>query len=144
MQTLHRTAQSHVAEALPFPTTARTSAERAGGDSHEETEEQDPSDEPATGPRTTAVVRRVGPPAAYTSSVEFPEHPGLGGTLRYLGNFPEGLYEVTDHLRRAAPKPVVGGLEAVTALAEHYGLPLPVQVIPRGARGQVPAMSDRA
>ncbi|MFD5610483.1 hypothetical protein [Kitasatospora sp. NPDC127060] len=143
MQTLHRTAQDHVAEALPFPATARTSAERADGDSREETEEQDASAEPAAGPRTVAVVRRVGAPAAYTSSVEFPEHPGLRGTLRYLGHFPQGLYEVTDHLDRTAPEPVAGGLEAVTALAEHYGLPLPVQVIPRGARGQVPAMSDR-
>ncbi|MFJ9167362.1 hypothetical protein ACIRN5_23670 [Lysinibacillus fusiformis] len=91
-------------------------------------------------PRTTAVVRRVGPPAAGTSSVDFPEHPGLKGTLRYLGHFPSGLYEVTDHLDHpVTPDLVAGNLEAVTALARRYGLPLDVQVIPRGPRGHAPA-----
>ncbi|MEV7123944.1 hypothetical protein [Kitasatospora griseola] len=111
-----------------------------------EADETDPDDPGQEGtrepdrPRTSAVVRRTGAPTAGTSAVEFPDHPGIGGTLHYLGGFPPGFYNVTDHLGEPiTAEPVATGLEAVTALARHYGLPMPVQVIPRGPRGSAAA-----
>ncbi|WP_331727463.1 hypothetical protein OG871_40520 (plasmid) [Kitasatospora sp. NBC_00374] len=125
---------------------AGTSAAMAQDADDESAEEQAMGTDVAPGrPRTSAVVRRVGPPAAGTSSVDFPEHPGLKGMLRYLGHFPACLYEVTDHLDQpVTPDPVAGGLEAVTALARHYGLPLDIQVIPRGPRGHASAARGTA
>ncbi|MET9403950.1 hypothetical protein [Kitasatospora sp. NPDC002965] len=91
---------------------------------------------------TWVVVRRVGPVAACTSSVEFPEHAGLGGLLRYLGNYPASLYAVTEHLGRpVTPEAGAERPEALNALLRTYGLPLPAKVIPRGPRGGVPAPS---
>ncbi|MER5352551.1 hypothetical protein ABT093_19740 [Kitasatospora sp. NPDC002551] len=96
-----------------------------------------------TEPRGTwVVVRRVGPAAACTSSVEFPEHAGLGGLLRYLGNYPAVLYAVTDHLDRpVTPESGAERPEALNALLRAYGLPLPAKVIPRRPRGGAPALS---
>ncbi|MFD9690388.1 hypothetical protein ACFXPX_36735 [Kitasatospora sp. NPDC059146] len=90
-------------------------------------------------PRTEAVIRRVGPPNAFTSSVEFPDHKGARGILRYVSHYPLGSYKVLDDRGRpVAPDRVEGGAEAVTALARHYGLPLPVRIIPRGPVGSRP------
>ncbi|MFD9692587.1 hypothetical protein ACFWXO_43285 [Kitasatospora sp. NPDC059088] len=88
-------------------------------------------------PQCTATVRRIGAPSALTSRVEFPQWPGIGGTLRYFpipGRPKRGLFEVTNHLGGICPQRVVGGGQAVALLADQYGLPLPLRVIPRPAR----------
>ncbi|MFB8236114.1 hypothetical protein ACFC58_06140 [Kitasatospora purpeofusca] len=85
-------------------------------------------------PQTTASVRRVGHAAALTTRIDFEGFPGIGGMLRYHPGDPIGFYEVADHLHQVAPERFEGGIEAVTMLAYHYGLPLPVRIIPRGSR----------
>ncbi|MFJ5927998.1 hypothetical protein ACIQF6_35925 [Kitasatospora sp. NPDC092948] len=83
-------------------------------------------------PQTTATARRVGPPAALTTRVDFEGFPGIGGMLLYHPGEPVGTYEVRNHLGQGAAERFEAGGEAVTALAHHYGLPLPVRIIPRG------------
>ena len=90
-------------------------------------------------PRTEAVVRRVGPPSAFTSSVEFPDHKGVRGMLRYVSHYPMGSYEVLDENGKPImPERVECGAEAVTALARHFDIQLPVRIIPRAAAGSRP------
>ncbi|MFJ1757572.1 hypothetical protein [Kitasatospora sp. NPDC088134] len=83
-------------------------------------------------PQTTATARRVGPPAALTTRVDFEGFPGIGGMLQYHPGEPVGAYEVRDHLGQGAAERFEAGGEAIAALAHHYGLPLPVRIIPRG------------
>ncbi|WP_030277178.1 hypothetical protein [Streptomyces sp. NRRL B-24484] len=82
-------------------------------------------------PQSTATARRVGPPTALTTRIDFEGFPGIGGMLRYHPGDPLGAYEVADHLGQAAPERFTEAAEAVAALTHHYGLPLPVRVIPR-------------
>ncbi len=82
-------------------------------------------------PQTTATARRAGHPAALTTRIDFEEFPGIGGMLRYHPGVPIGSYEVANHLGQASPELFEGAAEAVAMLAHHYGLPLPVRVIPR-------------
>ncbi|MFB7383300.1 hypothetical protein ACFC6U_37690 [Kitasatospora purpeofusca] len=131
------------ATAPPAPWHAEPLSEPGGRADLDAADEEGAPGGAGTEPRGTwVVVRRVGPPAACTSSVEFPEHAGLGGLLRYLGNYPAGLYAVTDHLDRpVTPESGAERPEALNALLRTYGLPLPAKVIPRGPRGGVPAPS---
>ncbi len=85
-------------------------------------------------PQTTASVRRIGAPSAFTSGVAFEGFAGIGGTLRYVGTGAARFYEVANHLGTVVREGVTEGLDAVEVLADHYGFPLPVRVIPRSAR----------